>query len=212
MTFMEIMSKGGPVMWVILACGVIALFVFFEKVIQFHREEINVRELLHGLFNVLGRNGLVEAVTLCDNTPGPAARLLGAAITAYGRGDEDISQAIDEAALEELPRLERHVRMLGMLGFILPLIGFMGTVLGMLEVFSSPAGGGEFSGGVYMALITTAAGLAVAIPCYLAHNYLVARVNSIALDMEKAAQEITGFFDRRRAMEKKTDEHHVQQA
>lgn len=201
--FLKMMQDGGPVMWVILGCSVIALAVFLEKVFQFHRDEINVRELLHGLINVLKRDGLVEALTLCDSTPGPAARLLGAAILAYQRGDADIRQAVDDAALEELPKLERRVNLLGTLGFVLPLMGFLGTVLGMLRVFETLKTGDNFSsdlaGAVMTALITTAAALTTAIPCYLGHNYLVGRVNAITLDMEKAALEITAFFERRRA-------------
>jgi len=197
--FLQLMGEGGPVMWVIFACSLLALVVFLEKVFQFHRDEINVRELLHGLTNVLKRDGFVEALTLCDSTPGPAARLLGAAILAYQRGDTDIRQAVDDAALDELPKLERRINLLGTLGFILPLLGFLGTVLGMLRVFETMHGNELFtpsavSGAVMSALVTTAAGLTAAIPCYLGHNYLVARVNAITLDMEKAALEITAFF------------------
>ena len=200
--FLQLMRDGGPVMWVILGCSVMALAVFLEKVFQFHRDEINVRELLRGLINVLKRDGMVEALTLCDSTPGPAARLLGAAILAHQRGDGDIRQAVDDAALDELPKLERRVNLLGTLGFILPLLGFLGTVLGMLKVFGSVRGdefisAGTISGPVMSALITTAAGLTTAIPCYLGHNYLVTRVNAITLDMEKAALEITAFFARK---------------
>ena len=197
--FLELMSEGGPVMWVILGCSLLALVVFLEKVFQFHRDEINVRELLHGLTNVLKRDGLVEALTLCDSTPGPAARLLGAAILAHQRGDTDIRQAVDDAALDELPKLERRINLLGTLGFILPLLGFLGTVLGMLRVFETTQSNEFFissaiSGAVMSALVTTAAGLTAAIPCHLGYNYLVSRVNAITLDMEKAALEITAFF------------------
>ena len=83
MLFIKMMHDGGPLMWVILVCALLALTVFLTKVFQFHRDEINVRELLHGLTNVLRRDGLVEALTLCDSTPGPTARLMSAAILAY---------------------------------------------------------------------------------------------------------------------------------
>ena len=201
--FLELMRDGGPIMWVILFCSVVALFIFLKKVFQFHREEINVGELLRGLFNVLRRDGFVEAQTLCDHTPGPAARLLAAAIRAYERGDDDIRKAVDDAALEEIPKLERHINLLSTLGFVLPLIGFLGTVLGMMKVFQVAQTNEAFSatdiaGAVNMALISTAAALAVAIPCYLAYNYLIARVNLITLDMEKASLEMLGFIERRR--------------
>jgi biopolymer transport protein ExbB len=188
-------------MWIILICSIISLFVFLMKVFQFHREEINVRELLRGLFNVLKREGLVEAITLCDHTPGPAAKLLGAAIIAYQRGDEDIRAAVDEAALEEIPKLERHLNILSTLGFVMPLIGLFGTVIGMIKAFEAvrvSLSSTAIAGAVTMALISTAAALAVAIPCYIGYNYLLSRVNTITLDMEKAALEITAFFERRR--------------
>ena len=201
--FLELMRDGGPIMWVILFCSVVALFIFLKKVFQFHREEINVGELLRGLFNVLRRDGFVEALTLFYHTPGPAARLLAAAIRAYERGDDDIRKAVDDAALEEIPKLERHINLLSTLGFVLPLIGFLGTVLGMMKVFQVAQTNEAFSatdiaGAVNMALISTAAALAVAIPCYLAYNYLIARVNLITLDMEKASLEMLGFIERRR--------------
>ena len=204
MLYTQLIDDGGPIMWVILAGSLIAVFVFLKKVFQFHREEINVRELLRGLFNVLKRDGFVEAITLCDNTPGPAARLLGAAILAYERGDEDIRQAIDDAALEEMPKLERHINLLGTIGFVMPLIGFLGTVLGMMRAFQVAANAEALSAeriseAVNMALITTASALVVAIPCYIAYNYLAARGNSITLDMEKASLEIMNFFERREA-------------
>ncbi len=211
MVFQRMMVEGGPVMWVIALCSLIALVVFLEKVFQFHREEINVRELLRGLFNVLKREGFVEAITLCDNTPGPAARILGAAIISQQRGDEDIRQAIDDAALEELPKLERHLNLLGTLGFVMPLLGFIGTVFGMMRVFdtvrvSEYLSASDIAGGVSMALITTGAALTVAIPCYIGYNYLLGRINSITLDMEKAALEITAFFERRAADQAKNEE------
>ena len=209
--FIKIMEEGGPMMWVIFACAVLALFVCLEKVFQFHRDEINVRELLRGLINVLKRprrsgdadDGLREALTLCDEPSSPASRLVRAAILAYRSGDADLRQAVDDAALEELPKLERHINLLGTLGFVLPLMGFLGTVIGMLRVFEPLKNSENFSadigGAVAMALITTAAGLSVAIPCHLGYNYLVARVNAITLDMEKAAFEITSFLERQRS-------------
>ena len=200
---LKLMEDGGPIMWVILFCSVVALFIFLKKVFQFHREEINIGEVLRGLFNVLRRDGFVEALTLCDHTPGPAARLLAAAIRAYERGDEDIRKAVDDAALEEIPKLERHINLLGTLGFVLPLIGFLGTVLGMMQVFDAAQGSESFTatdiaGAGKVALRAPASALAVAIPCYLAYNYLVARVDSITLDMEKASLEMLGFMERRR--------------
>jgi len=211
--YYNLIQDGGPVMWVIAAAALLMLLVFLMKVLQFHREEINVRELLRGLFNVLKRDGFVEAITLCDNTPGPAAKVVGSAILAYERGDEDIRQAVDEAAMEEIVKLERHVNILGTLSFVMPMLGFLGTVLGMMKMFqitqaNEYLSSANISATVGMALITTAAALSIAIPGYIAYNYLVSRINIISLDMEKAALEIIAFFERRdleKAMEEGAD-------
>ena len=194
------------VMWLIAAAAVLAAAVFLVKAFQFHREEINVRELISGLENVLRRDGFVEAISLCDNTPGPAARVVGAAILAFQRGDKDLQQAVDAACLEELPKLERHVGLIGTVGYIAPLLGFFGTILGMMQAFqtihhtqSVYLSAEQLAGSVNMALITTAAGLAVAIPCYAAYNFLVSRINTITQDIELASTELLGFFERRSA-------------
>ncbi|MFA7231748.1 MAG: MotA/TolQ/ExbB proton channel family protein [Victivallaceae bacterium] len=200
MLFLQLMKDGGPVMWPILACSLIGMYVFLEKWFQFHREQINVKELVKGLINVLKKDGFIEAISLCDNTPGPVAKTLAAAILAYERGEEDIRQAIEDANLVEIPKLERFINVLGTVAYISPLLGLLGTVLGMMQAFQTISAKGIYvstaalSGDINIALITTAGGLCVAIPCYVAYNYLVARVNSMTLDMEKAASEIVYFF------------------
>jgi biopolymer transport protein ExbB len=201
MFFVKLMNDGGPIMWVILICAVLALFIFVMKVFQFHRDEISVRELMRGLFNVLQRNGVVEALTLCDNTPGPVAKLLSAGILARQRGDPDIRNSIDDAAMEELPKLERHIPLFGALSHVLLLLGLLGTVLGMLDAFEAIQASEYFSAGdigapLAKALLSTAAGLTAAIPCHIGYTYLTMRVQTLTLDMEKAALELTGFFER----------------
>ena len=193
----------GPVMWLLLFCSFLALLIFLGKWIQFHRAQVNVRELISGLVNVLRRDGFVEAISLCDNTPGPVARMLGAVLAAYQRNEPDLRGVLDDAALREIPRLERRINFLGSVGFVLPLVGFLGTVLGMLSAFEQASGVdfisiASMSAPVTQALLTTAAALVVAIPCYLAYNYLVGRVEAITLDMDRSALEMLNFLERRR--------------
>ena len=199
------MIDGGPVMWPILFCSLIAMFIFIEKWFHFHREQVNVGELVSGLVNVLKRDGIIEAMTLCDNTPGPVARILSAAIQTYEKGDDDIRQALEDAAIIETPKLERRLNLLATIAYITPLLGLLGTVLGMMGAFETIhakqgvyLSATDLSGDIGMALVTTASGLTVAIPCYLAYNYLVSRVESIALEMEKASSEILYFFKHRK--------------
>ena len=200
MNYLEKIYQAGPVMWIIVGVFVLAMILFLMKVMQFHRDEINIPELLKGLRNTLQRNAFVEALSLCDNTPGPTARLLGAAILAHQNGD-DLRMAMDEVAIAEIPRLERFIRFIGSIGFILPLLGFLGTVVGMTQAFAvaknSTGMTPDLAKAMGTALTTTGAGLTGAVICYLAHNYLAARLDAILLDMEKASMEIISFFDRR---------------
>ena len=181
------------------------MFVFLEKWFHFHREQVNVGELVSGLINVLKRDGMVEAISLCDNTPGPVARILMAAILAYEKKDEDIQQAIEDAALTEVPRLESRLNLLATIAYISPLLGLLGTVLGMMRAFKTIEKMGPYvsttqlSAAISEALISTIAGLCVAIPAYLAYNYLVSRVGSFTFEMEKAASEILYFFKHHKA-------------
>ena len=202
MLFLDLMKDGGPVMWLILICSVVAVFIFLEKLFYLHRVQINVGDLVRGLINVLKRNSIVEAISLCDDTQGPAAHVLRASILAYEEGEEDLRQAVDDAALGEIPRLEARMKILATIGYITPLLGLLGTVLGMINVFDTITSKGamvnasDLANGIGMALLTTAAGLCVAIPCFMAYNYLVSRIESITLDMEKASSEIIYFFKR----------------
>ncbi|MGN0849926.1 MAG: MotA/TolQ/ExbB proton channel family protein, partial [Victivallaceae bacterium] len=132
MLFVRLMQDGGPVMWPIVLCSVIAFYVFLEKWFQFHRDQIKVDELIRGLTNVLRRDGFIEAISLCDHTPGPAARVLTAMILACERGEKDLESAAEDAALTEIPKLERKLAVLGTIGYIAPLLGLFGTVLGMI--------------------------------------------------------------------------------
>ena len=197
MNFWNIIWEAGVVMWLILGCSLLAVFIFIGKWFQFHRAQINVRELVSGLVNVLRRDGMIEALTLCDNTPGPVARILTAAIQAY-QNEDDIRRAIDDAVLVELPRLESHLNVLGTIAKVAPMLGLLGTVIGMQETFAAMRNSmalNDLSGGISTALLTTGAGLVLAVPCLIAYNYLVARVETFCIEMEKASSEILYFFD-----------------
>lgn len=185
--------------WPILLASAVAVIVFIERVLHFHRAQINSMEFLNGVRNVLKRDNLVEALSICDATPGPVARLVKVAILNRERGREGVREALEEAGLVEVPPLEDKLNLLATIAQIAPLMGLLGTVLGLIRIFATLQAQGAMAhmemlaGGVWQALICTAAGLAVAIPCYAGYNYLVSRVNGIVLDMEKAATEIVNI-------------------
>ena len=190
---------GGPMIWLILVASAVAVVVFIERVLHYHRAQINSMEFLNGVRNVLKRDNVVEALSICDATPGPVARLVKVAILNRERGRDGVREALEEAGLVEVPPLEDKLNLLATIAQISPLLGLLGTVLGFIKVFTelqnrtTLATVQDLSGGVWEALICTAAGLAVAIPCYAGYNYLVSRVNAIVLDMEKAATEIVNI-------------------
>lgn len=196
----ELMQRGGPMIWLIVASSIIGAVVFLKKLLDLHRAQIRAGDFLQGIFNILNRKNIVEAVSICEDTPGPVAGIARAAILHHDEPAEGIRRAIEEAGLAEIPRLERHVNLLATLAQITPLMGLLGTVLGMMQallVMTQKAPlvqSGDLMGGMWQALISTAAGLAVAIPAYAGYNFLVSRVESIVLDMEMASAEILAFL------------------
>jgi biopolymer transport protein ExbB len=190
------LSNGGPMVWVILAASAVAITVFIERLLFYHRAQINSTEFLNGVRNVLKRDNVVEALAICDATPGPVARLVKVAILNRERRREGVREALEDAGFLEVPRLEEKLNLLATIAQIAPLMGLLGTVLGFIQIFNKiqdaglQAHVGQVSAGVWQALICTAAGLSLAIPTYAAYNYLVGRVNAIVLDMEQASTEI----------------------
>ncbi|MBI1840469.1 MAG: MotA/TolQ/ExbB proton channel family protein [Verrucomicrobia bacterium] len=192
----KILTAGGPMLWLILAASGMAIAVFVERVLHYHRVQINSMEFLNGVRNVLRRENVVEALSICDATPGPVARLVKVAILNRESGRDGLRSALEEAGLTEVPPLEEKLNVLATIAQIAPLMGLLGTTLGMVKVFTVIQVENVFAnreiliGGIWQSLVCTAAGLALAIPCYAAYNYLVSRVNSIVLEMERAATEI----------------------
>jgi biopolymer transport protein ExbB len=194
-----LLKGGGPVLWVILLASAVALVVFIERFLHCHRAQINSIEFLSGVRNVLKRDNVVEAISICDATPGPVARLVKTAILNRDQGRERVREALEEAGLAEVPRLEEKLNLLATIAQLGPLLGLLGTVLGLMRTFiymknqGLHANPGMVFEGLGPALSCAAAGLAVAIPAHAAYNYLVSRVNTIVLDMERAATEIVNI-------------------
>src|SRR5881296_4200118 len=129
------LSQGGLMIWVILLASAVAVVVFIERVLHFHRAHINSMEFLNGVRNVLKRDNVVEAISICDATPGPVARLVKTAILNRERGREGVREALEEAGLAEVPRLEEKLNLLATIAQLAPLLGLLGTVLGFIQTF-----------------------------------------------------------------------------
>jgi biopolymer transport protein ExbB len=208
---LEILQKGGPLMGIILLCSVVTLGVFFERLLYLHRVSIRVGEFLEGLRLLIQRNHLAEALQECVTISGPVARVIQAALQKPDSSRTELKEITTDAGLLELPKLERNLSVLSMLAYITPLIGLLGTVLGLLDAFLAITSHGgyattaDIAKGVFESLITTAAGLAVAIPAFLAYSYLSSRVNDLIHDMERAGIEIVQLLIDRQLTLRKSD-------
>ena len=196
----ELLRLGGPVLWVIAGSGVLAFGVFIERSLHLHRARIKSDDFCKGIFNILKRQNVAEALTICDETPGPVAYIVRTAILNRDDGREAVQSAMEEASSAEISRMERRLVVVATVAQVAPLLGLLGTVLGMVEslvVMQQAAPliqAADVTGGLLRALVTTAAGLAVAIPCYAAFNLLVVKIDRIVLDMERAAAETVAFI------------------
>jgi biopolymer transport protein ExbB len=196
----ELFAYGGLVTWLLVILAAVGLGIFIERLVFFHRENINSVDFLNGVRTVLKRGNWVEALSICEATPGPVARLVRTAVLMRGRKREEIREALHVAGLAELPRLEEKLGILATLAQIGPVIGFWGTILGFMQLLEVLQKSGVAApavvlvAGVWKALVCSGAGLALAVPCYAGYNYLVSRVRLIALDMEKAAAEIQNIL------------------
>ncbi|OGV57687.1 MAG: hypothetical protein A2283_03115 [Lentisphaerae bacterium RIFOXYA12_FULL_48_11] len=198
--FMDLLREGGPVCWVIVACGLFAFGVFIERGLHLHRARIKYDDFLKGIFNILGRNNIQEAIAICEETPGPVAYLVKTAILHRDDPKDVIRNAVDDASLAEISRMERRLVVIATVAQIAPLLGLLGTVLAMVQgliVLQQQAKliqSVDIMGLLSQALICTAAGLTVAIPCYAAFNLLVVKIDRLVLDMERAKSELVGFL------------------
>jgi biopolymer transport protein ExbB len=202
-----LIAFGGPVIWLILLAAATAAVVFVERVLYCHRSQINSAEFINGVRTVLKRGNVVEALSICDATPGPVAHLVKAAILHREQGRDRVREAVEEAGLVEVPRLEEKLGLLATIAQVAPLLGLFGTMIGFIHLFINlqhaglyahigadyPNDPNSLATGVWESLICAASGIAVAIPAHAGYNYLVSRVNKIVLDMERAASEIVNI-------------------
>jgi biopolymer transport protein ExbB len=193
----DFFSYGGIPMYLIAACSFAALALIVERAILIERARTDLGALLKPVADFVKAGKLTEALGVCNATDSPAGRVARSGLERHGRPRQEVREAIEDAADRELVNLERGLGMIGVLGKIAPLLGLLGTVTGMIDAFRKiqSVGGGPvdqtvLAGGIWQALLTTAAGLSVAIPVYIAHSLLEGRVRSHADDFERVGSDI----------------------
>lgn len=197
----EIFEKGGPLMYLIFICSIVACAVFFERIYHFKRASINVKEFMDKIRQKIHEKLYLEAITLCSDTNGPIAAVQKSGLVKHDHGRNRIKESMDDGMVHEVSRLEKNIPIIATISHITPLLGLLGTVLGMIEAFMviQSKGGivnpADLAGGISEALITTAAGLVVAIPSYMAYSYLVSRVENFVMEMEKVSSEVVDLIE-----------------
>ena len=196
----NLLAKGGPMIWLLLVLGFFAFVLIIERTLYLHRGQIAAKAFVDGLKNILAKRRLVEALTVCEETPGPVAAVVKAALLHADDDAETMRFHVQEAAVIELPVLERRLGSIAAIAQVAPLAGLLGTVLGMITTFVAFEKSGNYataqvlSTGMWQALLSTAGSLMLAIPAHLAHHFLSGRVRAIVRDVEWSGNEIMKFL------------------
>lgn len=187
-------------MWPLLALSILGLTVIFWRWWALRQATAGVPAFLKDLRGKLVSRDADGAIAVCERHPGPVAAIVKAGLLRFGRPRSDVERALQDASAHELSVLERGLPVLATVAMIAPLLGFLGTVTGMINSFDALASVGlnnpaAVARGISQALITTAAGLAIAIPVQMAYNYFVTRVNALVRSMESAANVVLEAMD-----------------
>jgi biopolymer transport protein ExbB len=188
-------NQGGIFMWPILILLIIGIMISIERFISLTRASVNTRKFLTKVKEALASGGIEEALDVCSSTRGPVASIFHAGLLRSKRGVDHVEKAITNAGSIEMAFLERGMIWLATVISVAPMLGFTGTVVGMIAAFDAIAAANDISptivaGGISQALLTTCFGLIVAMLIQVAHNYFVSRIDALIIDMEESSTEL----------------------
>ena len=189
----------GPVFWVLVLLAVVAVFVYFARMIELRRAQIDYQDFLKGVINVLGSGGAEEALSICEDTLAPVAQVVATAIQHRNGSERILRESVDSKGRAEIGRLDRRLATLAIIAQIAPAVGLLGTVIGFIktvlavnaQVLVSRA---DLLNGTMEALVSAALGLAVAIPVTVMYGSLRVRLDRTVIELEAAASQIVGYL------------------
>ncbi|MDI6703732.1 MAG: MotA/TolQ/ExbB proton channel family protein [bacterium] len=196
----QILIKGGVLMIPILFCSIFALTIIIERSIVLYRARVVTRDFIERVKRVLKKDRRIEVISLCDATQSPLAKILKAGVLLLDKGKEEVKEAMEMAGRNAVLSLERNLNGLAIIAHISPLLGLLGTVVGMIRAFMEVErlGGAvnvsSLAGGIWEALITTASGLVVAIPAIIFYHYFVNKVSNFVNELEAHSQEFVNIL------------------
>lgn len=192
----EFIQKGGVLMWLLLVCSGVSVAVIVERLLYFHRITIAAGDFLKGIANAVRRKQYSEAQLECQSTPGPVPKVIVAILLGRNNDRMTLKAIAQEAEQLEVQDLEKHLCILAAIAQLSPLIGVLGTVIGIMQAFATISASHHgvgmelLSHKIYISLLTTVAGLGVAIPSRVGFQYLSSRVNKFVKEMERAGIEM----------------------
>ena len=193
---LDIMLKGGVIMWIIALLSLIAAIIIIERLLYIRRIKVDEEKMINRLKSTLEKRHFDEALSICETNPSPITNLMKVGIDYRDYPRETIREVILDAANQEVPKLEKHLPALGTISYIAPLLGLLGTVVGNIEAFGVlgrfgvVGDPGLLAKGIAEALLTTAAGIIVAIPAVIFYNHLVSKVNHMMIRLENRVNEL----------------------
>lgn len=197
----EVISKGGWLLVPIICCSILSLALIIERLLFFKfalPSSKQERRIISQILDYVRRGKIKEAIRVCNNNPFHTTNIIKAGLIRYSQGREVVKEVMDNAYLYEEPKLEKNLNFLSTLAHISPLLGLLGTVVGLVKCFytiEQKAGAvgtvnpSDLAGGIWEALLTTVGGLCVAIPTYIAYNYFAHKVNFYNLQIERVCNE-----------------------
>jgi len=203
MSFFSIVAKGGWLMVAIFICSLVAVAIIVERWITLHKARINAHSFFMEIKGLILREEITEAIERCKKTPGPVASILKAGIERQKETKEEVKEAVESSGKVEVHQLERYLGVLATIAAVAPLLGFLGTVTGMIKAFMRiEALGGNvnatvLAGGIWEALVTTAAGLTVGIPVLIFYNYFQGKVDRFVYEMEESSSKLLETLGKR---------------
>lgn len=194
-------SNWNIILLLIAGCSIASFTIFIERIILLRKCEIDTNKFIINMRKTIKEGNIVEAIGICEQTGGTLANIVKAGLLKHNRSKEQIEGAMEIAGLVQIAQLEKNAKILSIIAYITPLIGLLGTVLGFIQAFSEMRMSGlvdisasRIGEAMEYALVTTAAGLVVAIPSIIAYNYIVSRVEGFVLEMQTTSSEVVDLL------------------
>jgi biopolymer transport protein ExbB len=201
MNLLEMMTRGGVIMWPILLCSIVAAYVVIERLLVLRRARMDAGQFMLKLKSIYHHGDTSAVLSYCSQKDAPIANIVRRGILKHGQSEAKVREAVENAGREEVYHLERHLSILASVGGVAPMLGFLGTVTGMILAFqvieqqSGVVNPSSLASGIWEALLTTAFGLIVGIPALVLYNYFVSRIRRLVQDMEVTTTEFLDMLE-----------------